>query len=115
MIVVPMRYIRFVVVYVMTLLFLLSSPVYCSAEEKAMIYYSEDTLSAGDIVQLEQGYSFKLIDSSKDSGDILLKVYYKDEEIDIRDSFGDEDKPFEYIVTMEETNEDKEERKREAD
>ncbi|AGB50248.1 Protein of unknown function (DUF1608) [Methanomethylovorans hollandica DSM 15978] len=109
MIVVPMRYIRFVVVCVMTLLILLSSPVYCSPEEGAMIYYSEETLSAGDIVQLEQGYSFKLIDSSKDSGDILLKVYYKDEEIDIRDSFGDEDKPFEYIVTMEETNEDKKE------
>lgn len=74
-----------------------------------MIYYSEETLEAGDIVHLEQGYSFKLIDASEDSGDILVQLYYKDEEIEIGDSFGDEGNPFEYIVTIEETDEDDEE------
>ncbi len=110
MIVVPMRYIRFVFICAMILLLsLLPSPVYCSTEEKAMIYYSEETLTAGDTVQLEQDYSFKLMDASEDSGDILVKVYYKDEEIDIGDSFGDEDNPFEYIVTIKEEDEDEEE------
>jgi hypothetical protein len=106
MIVVPMGYIRFVFICAMVLLSLLSSPVYCSTEEKAMIYYSEETLTAGDIVQLEQDYSFKLMDASEDSGDILVKVYYKGEEIDIGDSFGDEDNPFEYIVTIEDEEEE---------
>ncbi len=109
MIVVPMRYIRFVFICAMILLSLLPSPVYCSTEEKAMIYYSEETLTAGDTVQLEQDYSFKLMDASEDSGDILVKVYYKEEEIDIGDSFGDEDNPFEYIVTIKEEDEDEEE------
>ncbi len=109
MIVVPMRYIRFVFICAMILLSLLPSPVYCSTEEKAMIYYSEETLTAGDTVQLEQDYSFKLMDASEDSGDILVKVYYKDEEIDIGDSFGDEDNPFEYIVTIKEEDEEEEE------
>ncbi|WP_370575293.1 S-layer protein domain-containing protein [Methanomethylovorans sp.] len=105
-----MRYIRFVFICAMILLLsLLPSPVYCSTEEKAMIYYSEETLTAGDTVQLEQDYSFKLMDASEDSGDILVKVYYKDEEIDIGDSFGDEDNPFEYIVTIKEEDEDEEE------
>lgn len=110
MIVVPMRYIRFVFVCVITSFFLLSSPVHCSTEEEAMIYYSEEILGAGDIVHLEQGYSFKLIDTSKSSGDILVKVYYKDEEIDIGDSFGDKDKPFEYMVTIKETDKNEEEK-----
>ncbi|WP_370572999.1 S-layer protein domain-containing protein [Methanomethylovorans sp.] len=104
-----MRYIRFVFICAMILLSLLPSPVYCSTEEKAMIYYSEETLTAGDTVQLEQDYSFKLMDASEDSGDILVKVYYKDEEIDIGDSFGDEDNPFEYIVTIKEEDEEEEE------
>lgn len=112
MIVVPMGYIRFVFICAMILLSLLSSPVHCATEEKALIYYSEDTLNAGDIVQLEQDYSFELMDASEDSGDILVKVYYKDEEIEIGDSFGDEDNPFEYIVTIEETDEDDEEEER---
>lgn len=93
----------------MIILSLFSFPVYCSTEEKAMIYYSEETLTAGDTVHLEQGYSFKLIDASEDSGDILVQVYYKDEEIEIGDSFGDEDDPFEYMITIEELDEDEEE------
>ncbi|WP_292351757.1 S-layer protein domain-containing protein [Methanomethylovorans sp. PtaU1.Bin093] len=103
-----MGYIRFVFICAMIILFLFSFPVYCSTEEKAMIYYSEETLTAGDTVHLEQGYSFKLIDASKDSGDILVQVYYKDEEIEIGDSFGDEDDPFEYMITIEESDEDEE-------
>lgn len=109
MIVVPMGYIRFVFICAIVMMFLLSSPVYCATEEKALIYYSEDTLKTDDIVQLEQGYSFELVDASEDSGDILIKVYYKDEEIEIGDSFGDEEDPFEYIVTIEETDEDEKE------
>ena len=93
----------------MIILSLFSFPVYCSTEEKAMIYYSEETLTAGDTVHLEQGYSFKLIDASEDSGDILVQVYYKDEEIEIGDSFGDEDDPFEYMIPIEERDGDEEE------
>ncbi len=96
-----------------TLIFLLSFPAYCFTEEEAIIHYSEETLSSGDIVQLDQGYSFKLMDTSKNSGDILVKVYYKDEEIDIGNSFGDENEPFEYIVTIKEK--DKEGKEEETD
>jgi hypothetical protein len=92
------------------MMFLLSSPVHCATEEeKALIYYSEDTLNAGDTVQLEQGYSFKLVDANEDSGDILVKVYHNGEEIDVGDSFGDEDSPFEYIITIKEVDGDDEE------
>jgi len=110
MIVVPMGYIRFVFICAIVMMFLLSSPVHCATEEeKALIYYSEDTLNAGDIVQLEQGYSFKLVDANEDSGDILVKVYHNGEEIDVGDSFGDEDSPFEYIITIKEVDGDDDE------
>lgn len=112
MIVVPMGYIRFVFICAIVMMFLLSSPVHCATEEeKALIYYSEDTLNAGDIVNLEQGYSFKLVDANEDSGDILVKVYHNGEEIDVGDAFGDEDNPFEYIVTIKEVDGDDEEEK----
>lgn len=106
MIVVPMGYIRFVFICAIILLSLLSSPVYCSTEQKAMIYYSEDTLSINETVHLEQGYSFKLVDANKDSGDILVKVYYKGKELEVGNSFGDEDNPFEYIITTTKDNEE---------
>jgi hypothetical protein len=109
MIVVPMGYIRFVFICAIVMMFLLSSPVHCATEEeKALIYYSEDTLTAGDIVQLEQGYSFKLVDANEDSGDILVKVYHNGKEIEVGDAFGDEDSPFEYIITIKEVDDDEE-------
>lgn len=72
------------------MLSLLSVPAYCSIEEKAMIYYSKETLKAGDSAHLEQGYSFKLMDANERSGDILVQIYYNDKEIEAGYSIGNE-------------------------
>jgi len=104
--VVSMGYIRFVFIYTIILMGLLSSPVCSSPEEKTIIYYSKNTLTVGDVAYIEQGYSFQLIDFNKKSGDILLKVYYKGEEIDVEDFLGNKNKPVEYIKTIEQKDDE---------
>lgn len=104
--VVTMKYIHFVCICSVIILGLCGS-AFSASDQRSMIYNAEYTLNMNQIVFLEQNYTFKIVDANDRSGDILVKVYHKDKEVDIDAPFGDEKKPFKYTVTIPETNEKK--------
>ena len=94
-----MRYINFVALFICLLTFFLNPA--CAIETGSMIHYSEQDVSTGEVVYLENDYHFKVHDINGNSGDLWIEVFYTGEDPDSFDGFAKEDSPLEYIRTVE--------------
>lgn len=99
-----MRYIYFALI---TLILSVMVPTVSAQETDAMIHYSEESLDMGDTYSLEQGYSFKVRDFNKDSGNSWIELYLNGEKIDTNAQFSKKDNPFEYLKTVIENGDEK--------
>lgn len=99
-----MKYIHFVFACTMIIAPLCGS-AFGNTDQKSMIYNAEYTVNINEIVPLEQNYAFKIVDANEKSGDILVKIYNKGNEVEVETPFGDEDKPFTHVITIPETDE----------
>ncbi|TGC10968.1 hypothetical protein [Methanolobus halotolerans] len=90
-----MKYIHFAIICA-CVFFLCISPA-AGLTTKAMIHYSEPGVSVRDVVSLEQGYSFKVLDMNSKSGDILIELYLDGEKIELEDNFARVDDSLEYV------------------
>ncbi|NPE31110.1 hypothetical protein HNV12_24770 [Methanococcoides sp. SA1] len=73
-----------------------------------IIHYSESVIDIGTKLTLDQGYTLHISDINENDGDIWVEVLRDGKVVKDGDGAGQEDEPFEYILTVEAEDADEE-------
>ncbi|MEA1985022.1 MAG: S-layer protein domain-containing protein [Euryarchaeota archaeon] len=104
-----MRHIHVVTMILCLCIVLLAIMMPASAmETDAMIHYSERVVNVGEDISLEQGYSLHVVDINSETGDLWVRTSLNNEELDDGEGTAKENEPFEYLITVEEEEDDEE-------
>ncbi|RNI15912.1 hypothetical protein EFE42_01345 [Methanohalophilus sp. RSK] len=98
-----MKYIRFAIAVICVFAFFCG---FASAAEEMeeQIQHAEITVSIGDEIELEQGYTADIVDVNSDNGELWLKLYLDGEKVE--EGFVKKNNPFRYVRTIEEEDDE---------
>ncbi|ABE52860.1 hypothetical protein [Methanococcoides burtonii] len=104
-----MKYIRFVLIGIFVMLFAIT-PVTALDPTEPIIHYSESVINIGTKLTLDQGYTLHIVDINENDGDVWVEVLRDGKVVKDGDGTGQEDDPFEYILTVEAEDDDDEDK-----
>lgn len=104
-----MKYIHFVIIGFFAMLFAIT-PATALDPTEPIIHYSESVIDIGTKLTFDQGYTLHISDINENDGDIWIEVLRDGKVVKDGDGAGQEDDPFEYILTVEAEDEDEEDK-----
>ena len=104
-----MKYIHFVLIGFFAMLFAIT-PATALDPTEPIIHYSESVIDIGTKLTLDQGYTLHIVDINENDGDIWVEILRNGKVVKDGDGLGEEDDPFEYILTVEAEDEDEEDK-----
>ncbi|MDA0524684.1 S-layer protein domain-containing protein [Methanococcoides alaskense] len=104
-----MKYIHFVIIGFFAML-LAITPATALDSTEPIIHYSESVIDIGTKLTFDQGYTLHISDINENNGDIWVEVLRDGKVVKEGDGAGQEDDPFEYILTVEAEDADEEDK-----
>ncbi|NPE30176.1 hypothetical protein HNV12_19920 [Methanococcoides sp. SA1] len=104
-----MKYIHFVIIGFFAML-LAITPATALDPTEPIIHYSESVIDIGTKLTLDQGYTLHISDINENNGAIWVEVLRDGKVVKDGDGTGEEDDPFEYILTVEAEDDDDEDK-----
>lgn len=105
-----MKYIHFVLLGIFALLFT-AIPATALDPSEPILHYSESVIEIDTELTFDQGYTLRIVDINDNSGDVWVEVLRNGKLVDDGDGLGEEDDPFEYILTVEAEDDDEDDEK----
>ncbi len=97
-----------IILLVLGIALLTIQPATCANEVGPIIHYSERTVELDQKLILEQGYTIHIQDINPENGDVWLEILLDGDELEEGQGTAKEERPFEYVHTIEEEDEDEE-------
>ncbi|WP_305063748.1 hypothetical protein [Methanococcoides sp.] len=104
-----MKYIHFVIIGFFAMLFAIT-PATALDPTEPIIHYSESVIDIGTKLTFDQGYTLHIVDINENEGDIWVEVLHDGKVVKDGEGTGQEDDPFEYILTVEAEDADEEDK-----
>ncbi len=104
-----MKYIHFVIIGFFAMLFAIT-PATALDPTEPILHYSESVIDIGTKLTFDQGYTLHISDINENDGDIWVEVLRDGKVVKDGDGAGQEDDPFEYILTVEAEDADEEDK-----